>query len=477
MKNPLRKIKEKLRGKPKPAADAAAPAGQPMFGRKADQAGAANTPVFGSEATPAPAHAGIAAVDAATSSIDDIVARLADPGTSFVRPPAPDAGAERTPSAETAAESAPSPASVSGGDSAPSTETASTGAPSTETVSIGSSIETPSSSTASTGTTSTTSAASSGPSTASPASRDSEATLTAGVNDPAFAKGATVEARPVPRVEVASVQAPAAPPPPVVEFRKVTKTYANGFTAIKDVTFKVEDLPGKGEFVCVLGPSGCGKSTILRLIAGLSPQYPATTGEVLVAGRQVDGPGADRGMVFQDYTSFDNRTVLDNIAFGLECQGVPRAEREARAREWIQKVGLNVERDAYKYPHQLSGGMRQRVAIARSLALTPRIILMDEPFGALDPATRLNMQDLLVKLWHEASATVFFITHSVEEAVYLGDRVYIMSPCPGTILEELKIPAPDFPSREMQRHPEFLDRVFDIRDKVETLEESVRAGT
>ena len=140
-------------------------------------------------------------------------------------------------------------------------------------------------------------------------------------------------------------------------------------------------------------------------------------------------------------------------------------------------MGLNVDRDAHKFPHQLSGGMRQRVAIARSLILNPRIILMDEPFGALDPATRLNMQDQLVSLWREASATVFFITHSVEEAVYLGDRVYIMSPCPGTILEELKMPASDVPAREMQRRPDFLERVFSVRDKVERLEESVRAGT
>jgi NitT/TauT family transport system ATP-binding protein len=280
-------------------------------------------------------------------------------------------------------------------------------------------------------------------------------------------------------VSVAEAVKPAAPPPapPVVEFRNVSKTYANGFTAIRDVNFCVEDLPGKGEFVCVLGPSGCGKSTILRLIAGLTPQHPATTGEVLVAGRPVEGPGADRGMVFQDYTSFDHRTVLDNIAFGLECRGVPRDEREERAREWIRKVGLSVERDQYKYPHQLSGGMRQRVAIARSLILSPRIILMDEPFGALDPATRLNMQDLLVNLWKEASATVFFITHSVEEAVYLGDRIYIMSPCPGTILEERKLPAEHVPAREAQRRPEFMQMVFDVRDTVEKLEESTRGGT
>lgn len=146
---------------------------------------------------------------------------------------------------------------------------------------------------------------------------------------------------------------------------------------------------------------------------------------MLVLGRPVEGPGPDRGMVFQDYTSFDNRTVLDNVAFGLECAGVPAKERHEQAHAWIGKVGLDVKADAGKYPHQLSGGMRQRVAIARTLILKPRIILMDEPFGALDPAIRLNMQDLLIELWRDLEATVFFVTHSVEEAVHLGDRVYI----------------------------------------------------
>jgi NitT/TauT family transport system ATP-binding protein len=191
---------------------------------------------------------------------------------------------------------------------------------------------------------------------------------------------------------------------------------------------------------------------------------------VEVMGRAVEGPGADRGMVFQDYTSFDNRTVADNVAFGLECQGMPARERNERAREWIAKVGLDVERDADKYPHQLSGGMRQRVAIARTLILHPKIILMDEPFGALDPVTRLNMQDLLVTLWRELEATVFFVTHSVEEAVYLGDRVYIMSPAPGTLLQEFEVPPPDRPAREMQREPAFNEVVFEIRDLVEKLE-------
>jgi ABC-type nitrate/sulfonate/bicarbonate transport system ATPase subunit len=269
--------------------------------------------------------------------------------------------------------------------------------------------------------------------------------------------------------------------PHVVEFREVTKTFnagrANAFTAIRDVTFVVADLVGKGEFVCVLGPSGCGKSTILRLIAGLGPQFPATSGDVLVMGKSVAGPGSDRGMVFQDYTSFDHRNVLDNVAFGLECMGVPRGRRYDVARYWIGRVGLNVAKDQYKYPHELSGGMRQRVAIARTLILRPRIILMDEPFGALDPHTRTAMQDLLVGLWRDVEATVLFITHSIEEAVYLGDRVYVMSNSPGTILRELEVPPPDRPASVMQREPQFQETVYYIRDLINQLEESRRAGT
>ncbi|MCY2968865.1 MAG: ABC transporter ATP-binding protein [Planctomycetota bacterium] len=268
---------------------------------------------------------------------------------------------------------------------------------------------------------------------------------------------------------------------PVVEFHGVTKTYnagePNAFTAIRDVNFVVEDLDAKGEFICVLGPSGCGKSTILRLIAGLGPQHPATAGRVLVFGQPVYGPGPDRGMVFQDYTSFDHRTVLDNVTFGLECQGMRRNERYELGRHWIDRVGLNVKTDAQKYPHELSGGMRQRVAIARTLILKPRIILMDEPFGALDPMTRMNMQDLLLALWREVEATVFFITHSIEEAVFLGDRIYVLSNSPGTILKEMHIQTSDKPSKEMQREPRFQETVYYIRDLISQLEESQRAGT
>ena len=261
----------------------------------------------------------------------------------------------------------------------------------------------------------------------------------------------------------------------IVEFKNVTKRFGS-LTVIRDITFSVPDLPQKGEFIAILGPSGCGKSTVLRLIAGLRPHHPPTAGTVLVAGNQVDRPGADRSMVFQDYTSFDNRTVEDNVAFGLECRGVPAAERRDRAREWIAKVGLDVKRDATKYPSELSGGMRQRVAIARTLILSPRIILMDEPFGALDPTTRLHMQALLVDLWREAQATVFFVTHSIEEAVYLGDRVYVFSSAPGTILREMQVPGPDRPPKEMQRQPEFMNYVFEIRDIIDKLSASNRPG-
>jgi NitT/TauT family transport system ATP-binding protein len=263
--------------------------------------------------------------------------------------------------------------------------------------------------------------------------------------------------------------------PAVVDFRNVTKRFGH-LTVIRDVTFSVPDLPDKGEFIAILGPSGCGKSTVLRLIAGLPPHHPPTEGTVLVGGKPVVRPGSDRSMVFQDYTSFDNRTVEDNVAFGLECRGVPARERRERAREWIAKVGLDVKRDATKYPSELSGGMRQRVAIARTLILSPRIILMDEPFGALDPPTRLNMQELLVNLWREAQATVFFVTHSIEEALYLGDRLYVFSRAPGTIIREMLVPPATMPAKEMLRERAFVDRLCEIRDIMDTQDVPAQPG-
>ena len=266
--------------------------------------------------------------------------------------------------------------------------------------------------------------------------------------------------------------------PAAVEFRDVTKVYTTGSgreaVAISRVSFTIPDLVGHGEISSFLGPSGCGKSTVLRLVAGLEPQHPPTQGTVTVLGQPVVGPGADRGMVFQDYTSFDNRTVLDNVAFGLECRGVSRRSREAEAREWIARVGLDPGRDAGKYPHELSGGMRQRVAIARTLILRPRVILMDEPFGALDPATRLDMQDLLVRLWREVEATVLFVTHSVEEAVYLGDRVFVMATTPGRIAEEIHLPPAAAPARETQSQPWFHEQVHRLQERIEAIEAAAR---
>ena len=277
---------------------------------------------------------------------------------------------------------------------------------------------------------------------------------------------------------VAAAVTSAADRPAAVEFRHVTKVYNAGtpqeYVAISDVNFTIPDVVDHGEISSFLGPSGCGKSTVLRLVAGLAPQHPPSSGTVTVLGREVLGPGADRGMVFQDYTSFDNRTVLDNVAFGLECRGVPRGEREAVARDWIAKVGLDPARDAAKYPHELSGGMRQRVAIARTLILRPRIILMDEPFGALDPATRLDMQDLLVKLWQEVEATVLFVTHSVEEAVYLGDRVFVMATTPGRIADEIRLPAASAPARETQSQPWFHEQVEALHARMQKIEAEAR---
>jgi NitT/TauT family transport system ATP-binding protein len=261
--------------------------------------------------------------------------------------------------------------------------------------------------------------------------------------------------------------AASAVPAPVVEFKSVTKRFRRGrtwTTAIEDVSFAVEDLPSIGEFVVVLGPSGCGKSTVLRLISGLEPHHPPTSGEVLLQGKPVAGPGPDRGMVFQDYSSYPHRTVLGNVEFGLELQGMPRRERRPIAREWIEKVGLGGHED--KYPHELSGGMRQRVAIARSLALRPRIILMDEPFGALDPETRYSMQELLIKLWTELQSTVFFVTHSIPEAAYLGDRVYLMRANPGRLVEEIKLPRPDASPIEVEQRADFRAVVAHLKAKV-----------
>ncbi|MGZ4829554.1 MAG: ABC transporter ATP-binding protein [Candidatus Angelobacter sp.] len=210
--------------------------------------------------------------------------------------------------------------------------------------------------------------------------------------------------------------------------------------ALKDVNLEVEDAfsaAGRdiGEFRVLLGPSGCGKSTLLRMIAGLDKP---TSGQVLVNGEIVTHPGKDRGMVFQKYTSFPWLTVADNVAYGMKINGVPEAQRKETVARLLESVGLT--EFANVYPETLSGGMQQRVAIARTLALRPSVILMDEPFGALDAQTRSDMQQLLLQIWDETACTILFVTHDVEEAVYLADRIFIMSSHPGTIVEDVHVP-------------------------------------
>jgi NitT/TauT family transport system ATP-binding protein len=251
---------------------------------------------------------------------------------------------------------------------------------------------------------------------------------------------------------------PSAKPPDVVVFKNVSKRFGHGpeaKVAIEDVCFVVEDAPNVGELVTVVGPSGCGKSTLLRILAGLKPHFPPTKGEVLVLGKPVTEAGPDRGLVDQKYSLLPHLTVLENVAFGLRLRGLSRSERTERACEWVKKVGLDgCEK---KFPSELSGGMQQRVAIAATLILQPRILLMDEPFGALDPGIRLRMQELLIELWKEQQSTVFLVTHSVEEAVYLGDRVFLMAPKPGRLVEILRVPRPEEPPEQSRRKPWFID--------------------
>jgi ABC-type nitrate/sulfonate/bicarbonate transport system ATPase subunit len=210
--------------------------------------------------------------------------------------------------------------------------------------------------------------------------------------------------------------------------------------ALENINFEIEDAYSEegrdiGEFRVLLGPSGCGKSTLLRLIAGLDRP---DSGEILVNDQPVHHPGKDRGMVFQKYTSFPWLSVADNIGYGLKINRVPPQQRKETVTQLIQAVGLGGFEHCY--PETLSGGMQQRVAIARTLAVRPSVILMDEPFGALDAQTRSEMQQLLLRVWDETASTILFVTHDVEEAIYLADRIFIMSAHPGTIVEDVQVP-------------------------------------
>jgi NitT/TauT family transport system ATP-binding protein len=195
-------------------------------------------------------------------------------------------------------------------------------------------------------------------------------------------------------------------------------------SALVDINLRIEE----GEFVCLLGPSGCGKSTLLKIIAGL---IPATSGRITINGRPVSGPGPERAVVFQDYALFPWMTVRDNVEFGLEARRLPVAERREVSSRLLKVVGLSDF--AERFPHQLSGGMKQRVSIARALAVDPSLLLMDEPFGALDAQTRHLLQDELLRIWREYRKTVVFVTHSIEEAIYLSDRIVVMTARPGRV--------------------------------------------
>ncbi len=238
--------------------------------------------------------------------------------------------------------------------------------------------------------------------------------------------------------------------PVVLEVDRLTRQFgANGgtITALRDVSFRVH----RREFVCVIGPSGCGKSTLIRILAGLETP---SSGRVLLDGREVREPGPDGGMVFQGYTLFPWLTVMRNVMFGLEMKGLPPHTAESEARQWIDLVGLT--RFAHSYPAQLSGGMKQRVAIARALAAQPRILLMDEPFGALDAQTRCQMQSHLLEIWRNVDVTILFITHDLDEAVLLADRILVLKAHPGEVQELIEVPVPRPRTSGQMTTPEFL---------------------
>jgi NitT/TauT family transport system ATP-binding protein len=238
--------------------------------------------------------------------------------------------------------------------------------------------------------------------------------------------------------------------PVVLKVDDLGKTF--GTDSGRQIAFENVSLDiHRREFLCIIGPSGCGKSTLIRIVAGLDH---ATGGAMLIDGHPVAGPGPDRGMVFQGYTLFPWRTVKENVMFGLQMRGRTGSTAESEARQWLDMVGLS--RFESSYPHELSGGMKQRVAIARALANEPRILLMDEPFGALDALTRCKMQSYLLQIWKKVDVTILFITHDLDEACYLADRIIVMGANPGRIVEVIENPVPRPRSALQLLSPEFL---------------------
>jgi NitT/TauT family transport system ATP-binding protein len=233
----------------------------------------------------------------------------------------------------------------------------------------------------------------------------------------------------------------------VEKLTKIFNSHGRSTLALNDINF----VTHRREFLCVVGPSGCGKSTLVRILAGLEEP---SAGEVLLEGHPVTEPGTDRGMVFQGYTLFPWLTVKKNVMFGPQVNGAGRSDAEREARQWLQLVGL--EKFADCYPSQLSGGMKQRVAIVRALANQPRILLMDEPFGALDAQTRCRMQAHLLEIWRKIDVTIVFITHDLDEAIFLADRILALSAHPGEVQELIEVPVPRPRSSSQMILPEFL---------------------
>ena len=247
--------------------------------------------------------------------------------------------------------------------------------------------------------------------------------------------------------------------PVILEAKKLTQVFKHGKeqrTILNQLDLKIH----KREFVCVIGPSGCGKSTFSRVVAGLDPYH---SGEILIDGQAITGTSPERGMVFQGYTLFPWKTVKQNVMFGPLMKGISTTRAEEMAREWINIIGL--EKYENQYPHQLSGGMKQRVAIARALVNEPKILLMDEPFGALDPHTRQKMQRHLMDLWQNIDITIIFVTHDMDEAILLADRIVALKANPGEIKEIIEVDLPRPRGTELMNTPEFQR----LRNKVDQL--------
>ncbi len=238
---------------------------------------------------------------------------------------------------------------------------------------------------------------------------------------------------------------------------KIFEDREEEIVALDDISFSVH----RREFICVIGPSGCGKSTLIRIIAGLEAQ---TSGNILLDSQPIEKPGSDRGMVFQSYTLFPWLTIKKNVMFGLMMSKINRGKATAEAMEWLELVGLSEFADLY--PHQLSGGMKQRVAIARALANQPRILLMDEPFGALDAQTRAQMQSYLLQIWRSIDITIVFITHDLEEAIYVADRILVLGANPGHLQEIVEVPVPRPRTPDQFLSPEFLSTKKHLEDLI-----------